>query len=538
MKARCERGFTGEKGEVMGLQGRGKGESRTNDDEEEEFWNMKREGVREESFRRDTKGRRQKGKRGIAVRRRDHSTEDACQRRNRRGKGGYACGERHMPRDTCPKILGSRPVIGLDDCFLKSKYGGCCFTAIGLDAMNGILSLGFYICKGENGDTWRQFLCEMKPYLDIHKDKLTFISDKQKGLISVVDEYFPDSNLSNTDNMCMLFVTDTEPRSYWARADFDWISKCDELTNNFSESFNSWILKIIDKPLVNFLDKYNLNLLQLVYGRRELSMSLMTGDVAPNVLFMIKMRELRYNCPQVKEALVGKVIQYCSPYFSVEAFRATSATYLYPIDNIEDWPKIDNIEELVLPPKNTRKSGRPKKQRIRGEDEPLKSHRKCPKCGTPGHNTLTCDARKKGVHSKRRKPQDQGAQYHNEAAVAQAVPVAPPMQPAPSAPPMQPTPDLPEPSNRRGRKIRNVPLQEETPAAPTQGGRRRALGPDEVQHDAAPAQAQGGRGRAPGQDEVQYDATPAQTQRGRGRSRRSRGGSVPQPPPMQEAPPI
>ncbi|KAF9622169.1 hypothetical protein IFM89_030027 [Coptis chinensis] len=301
--------------------------------------------------------------------------------------------------------------------------------------------------------------------------------------------------INKTDNKALDWL-DTEPRSCWARADFDWISKCDELTNNFSESFNSWILKIRDKPLVNFLDKYNLNLLQLVYGRRELSMSLMTGDVAPNVLFMIKMRELRYNW-------------YCSPYFSVEAFRATSATYLYPIDNIEDWPKIDNIEELVLPPKNTRKSGRPKKQRIRGEDEPLKSHRKCAKCGTPGHNTLTCDARKKGVHSKRRKPQDQGAQYHNEAAVAQAVPVAPPMQPAPSAPPMQPTPDLPEPSNRRGRKIRNVPLQEETPAAPTQGGRRRALGPDEVQHDAAPAQAQGGRGRAPGQDEVQYDAAPA-----------------------------
>ncbi|KAF9619894.1 hypothetical protein IFM89_009676 [Coptis chinensis] len=261
----------------------------------------------------------------------------------------------------------------------------------------------------------------------------------------------------------------------------------------------------------------------------ELSMSLMTGDVVPNVLFMIKMRELRYNWYEIKGMPCAHVVavlksrrpqweRYCSPYFNMEAFRATYATYLYPIDNIEDWPEIDNIEELVLPPKNTRKAGRSKKQRIRGEDEPLKSHRKCAKCGTPGHNTLTCDARKKGVHGKRRKPQDQGAQYHNEAAAAQAVP---------AAPPMQPTPDLPEPSNKRRRKIRNAPLQEETPAALTQGGRHRALGPDEVQHDAAPAQAQGGRGRAPGQDEVQYDAAPAQTQRGRGRNRRSRGGNVP-----------
>ncbi|KAF9609092.1 hypothetical protein IFM89_013346 [Coptis chinensis] len=155
--------------------------------------------------------------------------------------------------------------------------------------------------------------------------------------------------------------------------------------------------------------------------------------------------------------------------------------------HIEDWLEIDNIEGLVLPPENTRKAGRPKKQRIRGEDEPLKTHRKCAKCGTPGHNTLTCDAREKGVHGNRIKPQDQGAQDHNEATpaavvVTQEAPAA--TQAVPVAPPMQPTPDLLEPANKR-----------------------------------APVQAQGGRGR----------------------SRRSRGGSVPQvpqPPLIQEAPPI
>ncbi|KAF9626573.1 hypothetical protein IFM89_035458 [Coptis chinensis] len=130
--------------------------------------------------------------------------------------------------------------------------------------------------------------------------------------------------VNKTDSKALDWL-DTEPRSSWARAHFDCISKCDELTNNFSESFNSWIFKIRDKPL-------------------------------------------------------------------------------------------DNIEKLVLPPENTRKVGRPKKKIIIGEDEPLKTHRKCAKCGTPGHNTLTCDTRKKGVHGKRRKPQNQGAQDHNEAA--------------------------------------------------------------------------------------------------------------------------
>ncbi|KAF9605775.1 hypothetical protein IFM89_018441 [Coptis chinensis] len=221
---------------------------------------------------------------------------------------------------------------------------------------------------------------------------------KQQELIKIL-------GVINKTNSKALDWLDTEPRSCWARAHFDWTSKCDELTNNFSEIFNSWILRIRDKPLVHFMDKYNLNLLQMVYDRRELALSLMPGEVVPNVLFMIKKRELRYNCPS----------------------------------------------ELVLPPEHTRRAGRPKKQRIRSEDEPLKTHRKCAKCGTPGHNTLTCDARKKGVHGKRGKGKGQGGQDHTEPASEQ--------QPSEQQPPKQHVP--PEEANRRGRKRKSAPLQQE-----------------------------------------------------------------------------
>ncbi|KAF6166271.1 hypothetical protein GIB67_031055 [Kingdonia uniflora] len=42
---------------------------------------------------------------------------------------------------------------------------------------------------------------------------------------------------------------DKEPAEYWCRSHFDFTAKCKHITNNFSESFNNWILKIIDKPL-------------------------------------------------------------------------------------------------------------------------------------------------------------------------------------------------------------------------------------------------------------------------------------------------
>ncbi|KAF9614097.1 hypothetical protein IFM89_015359 [Coptis chinensis] len=289
---------------------------------------------------------------------------------------------------------------------------------------------------------------------------------KQQELIKIL-------GVINKTNSKALDWLDTEPRSCWARAHFDWTSKCDELTNNFSESFNSWILRIRDKPLVHFMDKYNLNLLQMVYDRRELALSLMPGEVVPNVLFMIKKRELRYN-----------------------------------------WPK---------------------KQRIRSEDEPLKTHRKCAKCGTPGHNTLTCDARKKGVHGKRGKGKGQGGQDHTEPASEQQ-------------PPKQHVP--PEEANRRGRKRKSAPLQQEQQvehespqrlqrleggvrarSTRPRGGRAPAA---EVEPKAAAAPEGGVRarstrprgGRAPAA-EVQQEATttaaPPQDEESRGGSRRPRG---------------
>ncbi|KAF9591619.1 hypothetical protein IFM89_004848 [Coptis chinensis] len=99
---------------------------------------------------------------------------------------------------------------------------------------------------------------------------------------------------------------------------------------------------------------------------------------------------------------------YCSPYFSVEAFRATYGNYIYPLDNIKDWPEIEGPNELVLPPEQTKQAGRPRKQRIRGEDEPHKTKRKCKKCGTLGHNALTCEVRQKRIYGKKGKSKDKG----------------------------------------------------------------------------------------------------------------------------------
>ncbi|KAF9597941.1 hypothetical protein IFM89_023312, partial [Coptis chinensis] len=119
---------------------------------------------------------------------------------------------------------------------------------------------------------------------------------------------------------------------------------------------------------------------------RMLSMESFEHGVVPNVLYMIKNREERYNNYEIKGViethylamshLTGKKYnveiqklecsciewqmsgvpcvhavavlrsrrepwsRYYSPYFNAKAFKATYVGYLYPLDNIEDWPEI------------------------------------------------------------------------------------------------------------------------------------------------------------------------------------------------------
>ncbi|KAF9612982.1 hypothetical protein IFM89_004785 [Coptis chinensis] len=268
---------------------------------------------------------------------------------------------------------GCRPIVGLDGCFLKGKHGGCCLTVIGLDAMNGIFPLGIYICKAENKDTWRQFLCEMKSYLDMHKDKLTFMSDRQKGLLASVAEYFPDSN-----------------HRYCFR----------HMYQNFKKTFRGELWENLAWGAVEAYKVQEFTRILGVINKTD-SKALDWLDKEPRSCWV--------------RAHFDWTVKYCSPYFSVEAFRQTYSNYLYPLDNIEEWPEIEDPEELVLPPELTRKSGRPRKQRIRGEDEPTKTKRKCKKCGELGHNAITCALRQNGQYgqnSKKRKVQDEATSGH------------------------------------------------------------------------------------------------------------------------------
>ena len=235
-------------------------------------------------------------------------------------------------------ISGCRPLIGLDGCFLKGKFGGVCLAACALDGNNGMFPIGIYICNQESKETWTYFLNQLKPHVTKHPKPLTFISDQGKGLDSAVTNIFPTSthrfcfrhlyknfkkhgfggkhleNLSwgaaraymrsDFEKMMASMLNDCKGAYkylakdnnvvQWARCFNDGTTKCEHITNNFSESFNNWILQIRDKPVCQFVEHFQNMLMSLLYERIMKCETWEQEGIVPRAAsFIEKMKEKR-----------------------------------------------------------------------------------------------------------------------------------------------------------------------------------------------------------------------------------------------------
>ncbi|KAJ6355145.1 hypothetical protein OIU77_005690 [Salix suchowensis] len=84
---------------------------------------------------------------------------------------------------------GCRPILFLDSITLKSKYHEILLTATALDGDDGFFPVSFAIVDIENGDNWSWFLEQLKHAISTSRS-VTFVSDKEKGLMKSVLEVF------------------------------------------------------------------------------------------------------------------------------------------------------------------------------------------------------------------------------------------------------------------------------------------------------------------------------------------------------------
>nr|KAJ0217205.1 hypothetical protein LSAT_V11C300130500 [Lactuca sativa] len=180
---------------------------------------------------------------------------------------------------------------------MKGPFPGQVLSAVGLDPNNGIYPLAYGIVESENTESWKWFLDNLGDDLDLGRNSnFTFISDRQKGLHTAVEQIFPNAEHRYCirhihDNMrkrwrqteyrdhlwrCASATTIPEfehlmkefsqydkeacewlkqiPPKHWARSYFSGRAVSDVLISNMCEVFNGKIEKGRDKPVIGCLE--------------------------------------------------------------------------------------------------------------------------------------------------------------------------------------------------------------------------------------------------------------------------------------------
>ncbi|XP_031130170.1 uncharacterized protein LOC116031942 [Ipomoea triloba] len=208
-----------------------------------------------------------------------------------------------------------RKIIGVDGCYLKSKFGGQLLTAVGIDGNDNIFPLAYAIVELETKESWSWFLELLRVDLKISREdehQLIFISDKQKGLLPAFEDVLPYAThrfcvrhlhgnmklagfvgkalkdglwaaakattvnsfndamgeIKNMDVEAYKWLAERHP-SEWSRSHFTPFSKSDALVNNISESFNAMILDAREQPLISCLESIRKLLMKKLFESKQ-----------------------------------------------------------------------------------------------------------------------------------------------------------------------------------------------------------------------------------------------------------------------------
>ncbi|KAF6139401.1 hypothetical protein GIB67_026243 [Kingdonia uniflora] len=261
-------------------------------------------------------------------------------------------------------VDGCRPILGLDGCFLKEKYGGVCLSIIGLDGNNGLFPIAVYLC--------RHMYKNIKRY---HRG--THLESLVWGVVKSSKKMKKNEKMDKlkADNPATYDWLAKEPYEHWARSHFDFTFKCKHIANNFSESFNNWILKIRDKPVHRASEKLNLMLMKLM--------------LVPRAVKHITKMETFYGNYHPEGAADG-----CFVVIAVNGQRWRVNTEKHECD-CNEWqltglPCVHVPNDDWLPPPLVRGSGRPRKVRLVDTNETPGVQKKCGKYGGFGYDKKTC----------------------------------------------------------------------------------------------------------------------------------------------------
>ncbi|ERN11030.1 hypothetical protein AMTR_s00024p00070750 [Amborella trichopoda] len=234
-------------------------------------------------------------------------------------------------------LQGCRPLMALDEMLIKTKYCGYLLAAIAMDAEGVMFPVAFGISVADDAESWEWFLTQLREALvGPQRNRLTFISDLQKGLQPILETVFPNdfhgfcaqslaesfnNDLKNCEltkyfwkvaraktllefNSRMAEVRAVSSRAavwiegilvkFWAAPYIEGM-RYNHLTSKLLESFNNWIGESRHLPVVKFLESLRMKLMEHIQKRRELG-SQWTSKIVPSADEKIKRRMAKADC--------------------------------------------------------------------------------------------------------------------------------------------------------------------------------------------------------------------------------------------------
>ncbi|KAL7252937.1 hypothetical protein ACSBR1_007484 [Camellia fascicularis] len=99
----------------------------------------------------------------------------------------------YLETDVCMAFNFVVPLLFVNGTFLKGRYKGHLLAATSKDSNQGLFPLAFAIVDAENQDNWMWFLSQLLKVVGSGR-RLTFVSDRQHGLLDALSVVFPNAH--------------------------------------------------------------------------------------------------------------------------------------------------------------------------------------------------------------------------------------------------------------------------------------------------------------------------------------------------------